>query len=90
MGSLTLVPSTAENVSVSTVRHNIEQVGSDILTGYCGNSLDAGSVPAPLAECNMLCAGDPYEYCGAGNRLELYRLANATSTPGPTSKGETV
>ncbi|KAK4103952.1 heme peroxidase [Parathielavia hyrcaniae] len=41
---------------------------------YCGNSLNAGSVPAPDSECNMLCAGDALEYCGAGNRLELYRL----------------
>ncbi|KAL2257208.1 hypothetical protein VTK26DRAFT_514 [Humicola hyalothermophila] len=55
---------------------------------YCGDSLNAGSVPAPLAECNMVCAGDPYEYCGAGNRLELYRLASAPTVTA-SSGGET-
>lgn len=49
----------------------------NMAAGYCGNSINAGSVSAPVAECNMVCAGDPYEYCGAGNRLELYRLASA-------------
>ncbi|KAL2130999.1 hypothetical protein VTI74DRAFT_5681 [Chaetomium olivicolor] len=44
----------------------------------------------------MVCAGNAFEYCGAGNRLELYRLASAptsaepsditttTTTPAPT------
>jgi hypothetical protein len=55
-------------------------------TGYCGNSLNAGSVPAPDSECNMLCAGDALEYCGAGNRLELYRLSTVSLS---TTEGET-
>jgi hypothetical protein len=58
------------------------------MPGYCGNSLNAGSVSAPLAECNMACGGDPYEYCGAGNRLELYRLSSVSSTGSPSSEGE--
>lgn len=49
-------------------------------TGYCGNTLRGGSAPAPLADCSFTCAGTPYEYCGAGNRLELYRLASASSS----------
>ena len=27
----------------------------------------------------MTCAGNPFDYCGAGNRLQLYRLATASS-----------
>ncbi|KAK4162775.1 putative fungistatic metabolite [Cladorrhinum sp. PSN259] len=47
---------------------------------YCGNSLNAGSVPATQPDCSMLCAGNPLEYCGAGNRLELYRLPGGSSS----------
>lgn len=25
-----------------------------------------------MDECNIPCAGDPYQYCGAGNRLSVY------------------
>ncbi|EQL00096.1 WSC domain containing protein [Ophiocordyceps sinensis CO18] len=45
---------------------------------YCGSFVGAGTQAAPLAECNMPCAGDSYQYCGASNRLELYMNANAT------------
>ena len=45
---------------------------------YCGNTLDASSTPASEGDCNMICAGDKYEYCGAGDRLELY-YANTTN-----------
>jgi hypothetical protein len=37
----------------------------------------------------MVCGGNPYEYCGNGNRLELYRLTNAPTTAAPSSQGET-
>ncbi|GKT49252.1 WSC domain-containing protein [Colletotrichum spaethianum] len=40
---------------------------------YCGNELQSTSKTAPLSECNMKCAGNPYQYCGDGNRLELYK-----------------
>ncbi|KAK3325520.1 hypothetical protein B0H66DRAFT_548554 [Apodospora peruviana] len=46
---------------------------------YCGNSLAASSVPAGISDCNMNCAGNPLEYCGAGDRLELYKLTSASS-----------
>ncbi|KAK4227293.1 WSC-domain-containing protein [Podospora fimiseda] len=39
---------------------------------YCGNTLNAGSVPAPALECNFPCPGQPSQTCGAGNRLNLY------------------
>jgi hypothetical protein len=48
---------------------------------FCGNVLHSSSTEAPQADCNMVCAGDPFEYCGAGNRLELY---STTATPTAT------
>ncbi|KAI2623343.1 heme peroxidase [Hypoxylon sp. NC1633] len=52
---------------------------------YCGNTLDILSTPAPEANCQtMVCAGDRYEYCGAGNILELYQLATASSAVSAT------
>ncbi|EFQ31337.1 WSC domain-containing protein [Colletotrichum graminicola] len=47
---------------------------------FCGNSTNAGSVPAPLAECNMLCMGNKFQYCGAGSRLDLYQLSPLASS----------
>jgi hypothetical protein len=47
---------------------------------YCGNSLDATSIGAPITECSMPCAGNPYEYCGAGNRIELFTTVRTTTT----------
>jgi len=53
---------------------------------YCANSLHSSSHAAPEADCNMLCSGDQAEYCGSGNRIELYsttatRSTAATPTP---------
>lgn len=55
---------------------------------YCGNSLHPSSSEAPLEECNMACGGDPTEFCGAGNRLDLYSTTatrTSSSTPTPTA-----
>jgi hypothetical protein len=43
---------------------------------YCGNTLSTESFPVPATECNMLCSGANAEYCGAGNRLSVYRLSS--------------
>jgi hypothetical protein len=40
---------------------------------YCGNSLSYDSSQASLSDCNFVCPGNPSEYCGAGNRMELYK-----------------
>lgn len=40
---------------------------------YCGNVFGAGSVEANVQDCSMPCAGNSSEYCGAGNRLSVYR-----------------
>ncbi|OLN84494.1 WSC domain-containing protein-like protein 5 [Colletotrichum chlorophyti] len=52
---------------------------------YCGNSILGTSKPAPIGECNMKCAGNPYQYCGDGNRLELSSGSVASSDQSPTS-----
>ncbi|KAI1076288.1 heme peroxidase [Whalleya microplaca] len=51
---------------------------------YCGNTLDPLSTPAAESDCNIVCAGNHYEYCGAGNRLELYKLGTASSSASTT------
>ncbi|TVY53083.1 WSC domain-containing protein [Lachnellula cervina] len=49
---------------------------------YCGDTLSIGSTSAAnQADCSFLCPGDNLEYCGAGNRLELYSLAAPTISP---------
>lgn len=40
--------------------------------GYCGNELHGTSEEAQLDDCNMACAGNQYQYCGAGDRISLY------------------
>lgn len=52
-------------------------------SGYCGNTLAKSSGAAPIGDCNMVCAGDASEFCGAGNRLELYSTT-ITQPPSPT------
>jgi hypothetical protein len=42
--------------------------------GYCGNSFGAGSISAPDSDCSFPCASNQFEYCGAGNRLSVYKL----------------
>ena len=42
---------------------------------WCGNSIEAGGAPAPASECNMVCSGNPSQYCGGPNRLNLYNIA---------------
>jgi hypothetical protein len=52
---------------------------------YCGNTLAPSSANASsLDECSMPCSGNPYEYCGGPNRLELYSTDNYTAPSGPS------
>lgn len=53
--------------------------------GYCGNTADASTEAAPLDDCNMVCSGSSVEYCGSGNRLELY--FNNNTEPGTGGGG---
>ena len=54
--------------------------------GYCGNSLSTGSVLAPTqSDCSFVCPGNSYEYCGAGDRLEMYLMSSLSSNSSSTS-----
>ncbi|KAF4635308.1 hypothetical protein G7Y89_g2796 [Cudoniella acicularis] len=46
---------------------------------YCGNTIAASSVLKPDSDCSMVCMGNQYEYCGNGNRLNIY-IKNGTAT----------
>ena len=58
---------------------------------YCGNAINAGSVYAPnQGDCSFACPGNAFEYCGAGNRLEMYaRGASVVSSSSATGTGST-
>lgn len=40
---------------------------------WCANALAPGSAVLPTSSCNMLCAGNKYEYCGAGSKLSVWK-----------------
>ncbi|KAJ7057174.1 WSC domain-containing protein, partial [Mycena amicta] len=54
---------------------------------YCSDAFQAtalgGGAAAPASDCNMPCAGESTQTCGAGNRLSIYS-ANQTTTTTPT------
>jgi len=50
---------------------------------FCGIVITTTAKSAPLSECNMLCGGDKYTYCGGPNRLNIYRNLNSTVTSIP-------
>ncbi|KAM0332583.1 hypothetical protein ACHAQA_002867 [Verticillium albo-atrum] len=54
---------------------------------FCGNSFATGSQVAPESQCNMLCAGSPLQYCGAGNRLSVYSLDEGGSPASSSAAG---
>jgi hypothetical protein len=58
---------------------------------HCGTGYAGGQAPAsaPTTDCNMPCAGDAAQSCGAGWRLQVY-TANVTrhdGVPFPQSHG---
>lgn len=51
---------------------------------YCGNTPKEGSAKAANQDdCSFPCAGDKFEFCGAGSRMQLYK--RGTSTPTTTT-----
>lgn len=38
---------------------------------FCGNGVENNATQAPASDCNMACAGDSSQFCGAGNRLSI-------------------
>ena len=51
-------------------------------TCSCGNSFDTSKVSSNYA-CNLPCAGDASEFCGASNRLAVYNGGAPVSVPAP-------
>jgi hypothetical protein len=48
---------------------------------YCGNAPNTGSIlAANQGDCNLLCIGDPTTFCGAGVRLQMYKLVSSSTT----------
>jgi hypothetical protein len=52
---------------------------------YCGNSILNGGASALPSGCDMPCKGNPGEFCGGSNRLNLYQSLTTTPTPPPSS-----
>ncbi|KAL8845777.1 MAG: hypothetical protein Q9221_009086 [Calogaya cf. arnoldii] len=57
---------------------------------YCGDSLQAGSEKVEETQCNFPCPGNDAEFCGAGNRLDVYHYGAATSTSSSSSSSVTL
>ncbi|KAE9362672.1 glycoside hydrolase family 18 protein [Stipitochalara longipes BDJ] len=57
---------------------------------YCGNQINNGSTLVADSDCSMPCDGFPGEYCGAGNRLDMYQCGPAGgSTPSSSPAAST-
>ncbi|KAL9014260.1 MAG: hypothetical protein Q9173_001102 [Seirophora scorigena] len=52
---------------------------------YCGDTLQAGSEKTLESECNFPCPGNNAEFCGAGNRLNVYHFGAATTSSSSVS-----
>ncbi|KAJ4172166.1 hypothetical protein NW754_002354 [Fusarium falciforme] len=55
---------------------------------FCGNALNNAASKTAESECNMPCAGDSSQMCGAGNRLSLYSDGEFPIWPIPVAKDE--
>ncbi|EON97661.1 putative wsc domain-containing protein [Phaeoacremonium minimum UCRPA7] len=54
---------------------------------WCGSALSAQATVANAeSECSFKCPGNATEYCGAGNRLSLFKNANVITASGPAAK----
>ncbi|KAI4095644.1 MAG: hypothetical protein LQ344_001575 [Seirophora lacunosa] len=56
---------------------------------YCGNTLQAGSEMTQESECNFPCPGNDAEFCGAGNRLNVYHFGAATTSSSSVATSST-
>ncbi|KAH0611674.1 uncharacterized protein H6S33_010939 [Morchella sextelata] len=51
---------------------------------YCGSALAATAAKVNDGDCNMLCGGDAYAYCGSAGRLNIYRDMTASNSTSST------
>lgn len=95
-----VVPGGASNMTIAACTSACQAAGY-ILAGceyagecWCGNTFANGGTMAPptadgLSGCSMQCNGNLSEYCGGGNRLDVYNFNNTilTSTISATQSG---
>lgn len=53
---------------------------------FCGNALNNAASKTSESDCNMPCAGDSNQMCGAGNRLSIYSDGDFPIWPVPVTK----
>ena len=53
----------------------------------CGNTIANGGAPA-ASGCTMACKGNATEYCGGGNRLNVYQFGNVGGSASTTSSSK--
>ena len=53
---------------------------------FCDNYLYNGAALTAASDCNMACAGNSAEMCGAGNRLSVYNTGNLTVYQPPAAQ----
>ncbi len=78
------VPVTVESCSAACSQYvyfGVEYSGEC----YCGNTINAGSnlvggTTPGVTGCSMICKGNATEYCGGGNRLNMYEVAASSSS----------
>ncbi|KAF4975873.1 hypothetical protein FZEAL_7396 [Fusarium zealandicum] len=49
---------------------------------YCGNTINGDSLP-DISQCSMQCRGNIFSYCGAGNRLSVWKVDQPEKPTGP-------
>lgn len=52
---------------------------------YCDNYVAKSASNTTLTQCNMPCNGNSSEFCGAGNRMNIYGKGSTTPTVKPVS-----
>ncbi|KAL5608539.1 hypothetical protein FOBRF1_009036 [Fusarium oxysporum] len=51
---------------------------------YCGNDIvNGGSNITDISQCSMQCKGNMFSYCGAGNRLSVWKIKQPDQPTGP-------
>ena len=75
--------------------HERREISADISSRqcYCGNVINTGSAlvegsQPSVTQCDMTCSGNPLEYCGGPDRLNMYQYeTNGTATVSTTATG---
>ncbi|KAJ3526946.1 hypothetical protein NM208_g10945 [Fusarium decemcellulare] len=49
---------------------------------YCGNSITSNNI-TDITQCSMQCRGNIFSYCGAGNRLSVWKISQPDKPTGP-------